>query len=198
MGFVVWLPAGHPSASPGTGRFLYGSLLASPELLATFSRNHSLIGQLELLAAAAVYSSLASDLADRDVIHFIDNSSALYGLVKGYSPKPDSERIIRAFHVLNVAVRSNIWFNYVATKANVADLPSREAFPLLFSILKSFLPSFSPRGDKRDMVLPDMPPLEDASWEDFLSAALEAAQPRPSRSPGRKRARGTRKGTRWQ
>ena len=53
----------------------------------------------------------------------MDNSSALYGLVKGYSARPDSLAIIRAFHAANLAIRANVWFNYVASKANVADLP---------------------------------------------------------------------------
>ena len=40
-----------------------------------------LIGQLELLAAAAVYVSYPSGTFDEwDVLHFVDNSSALYGL----------------------------------------------------------------------------------------------------------------------
>ena len=76
---------------------------------------------------------------EREVLHFIDNTSALYGLAKGYSSQPDSSAIIRAFHVANIRLRANVWFNYVATKANVADLPSRGALDLLFSCLSSFL-----------------------------------------------------------
>ena len=92
-----------------------------------------------------------------DVVHYIDNTSALYGLVKGYSPRPDSLRIIRAFHVANVALGANVWFNYVATKANVADLPSRGAVSEMARILASFLPSFSPRDDEVDLVIPPHP-----------------------------------------
>ena len=46
--------------------------------LAFLDRVHSLIGQLELVAAAAVYVSYPQGTFDRwDVIHFVDNSSAL-------------------------------------------------------------------------------------------------------------------------
>ena len=108
----------------------------------------SLIGQLELLAAASPYVSLPpSTFSDQDVLHFVDNTSALYGMVKGYSRVPDSSAIIRAFQVANIALGANVWFNYVATKANVADLPSRGASSQLFRILHSILPSFSPVRD---------------------------------------------------
>ena len=79
----------------------------------------------------------------KDVIHYIDNSSALYGMTKGYSSVPDSLAIIRAFHAANLALRANIWFNYVATKANVADLPSRGALDEMAACLRKVLPSFS-------------------------------------------------------
>ena len=40
------------------------------------------VGQLELLAAVAVYYSLAAELRGREVIHFIDNSGAMACLIK--------------------------------------------------------------------------------------------------------------------
>ena len=121
LGFVVWFPPGHPLASPG-GRFVFSSRTVGLADLTFLDRDHSLIGQLELLAAAAVYVSLPhSAFHEQDVVHYIDNSSALYGMTKGYSSIPDSLAIIRAFHAANLALRANVWFNYVATKANVAD-----------------------------------------------------------------------------
>ena len=52
------------------------------------------------------------------MVHYIDNTSALYSLSKGYSAKPDSLLIIRAFLALDLAIGANIWFNYVANKAS--------------------------------------------------------------------------------
>ena len=72
-------------------------------------------------------------LRDRDVIHFIDNVGAYSGLGKGYSPDMDSARMISVFHTMNAALRSNVWFEYVPSKANISDLPSRNEFDLLNS-----------------------------------------------------------------
>ena len=109
LGFVVWFPPGHPLGG-ADGRFSYASRWVGLEDLAFLDRVHSLIGQLELVAAAAVYVSYPQGTFDRwDVIHFVDNSSALYGLVKGYSGRPDSLSIIRAFHAANLAMQANVW-----------------------------------------------------------------------------------------
>ena len=41
---------------------------------------------------------------------------------------------MHAFHALNVGLRTDVWFEYVASKANIADLPSRMDFDLLKSL----------------------------------------------------------------
>ena len=91
------------------------------------------IGQLELLAAAAAYYTLATWLRERDVLHFIDNTAAVCGIAKGYSSKCDSARItcIHTYHALNVDVQAQVHFEWVASEANIADLPSRGQFELL-------------------------------------------------------------------
>ena len=67
------------------------------------------------------------------MIHFIDNVGAYSGLGKGYSPDMDSARMISVFHTMSAALRSNVWFEYVPSKANISDLPSRNDFDLLNS-----------------------------------------------------------------
>ena len=51
----------------------------------------------------------------------------------GYSRDVDSARLISVFHTMNAAVRANVWFEYVASSANIADLPSRDDLELLHS-----------------------------------------------------------------
>lgn len=51
--------------------------------------------------------------------------------VKGYSRVPDSAQIVHAFHSLNLGLKCRVWFEYVNTKANIADEPSRGEFTLL-------------------------------------------------------------------
>ena len=111
------------------------------------------IGQLELLAAVSAYTTFHAELRDRRVIHWIDNTSALAGLIRGYAGSIDSARIVHAFHALNVGLRTDVWFEYVASKANIADLPSRMEFDLLRRL----------RAQERQCVLP--------STEDWLQPA---------------------------
>ena len=91
------------------------------------------VGQLEVLAAVAAYTSRPEQLRDRDVIHFIDNTGAIFGIAKGYSADLDSARLISVFHTLNAALGANVWFEYVASAANISDLPSRGELDLLLS-----------------------------------------------------------------
>ena len=85
------------------------------------------VGQLEALAAECVYESLPTIMRNADVLHFVDNTSALYGVVTGSSPQPDSTRIIFSLHLRQLLDRFVVWFSYVASAANVSDLPSRGA-----------------------------------------------------------------------
>ena len=122
------------------------------------------------------------------MIHFIDNSSALYGMVKGYSSQPDNLSIIRAFHAANLAMRANVWFSYVASKANVADLPSRGALADMAIRLRRFSPSFSLADSRVDMVLPACPRDVDEVWEAVM-LQLPAYRPSVPRSRGVRRTR---------
>ena len=56
------------------------------------------IGQVELVGAISPYLSLSRALAGRKVIHWIDNTSALAALAKGYSGVPDSAHLVHIFH----------------------------------------------------------------------------------------------------
>ena len=121
-GFVVRIP-GTGGGDPVT----YYSRHATPKsVLKQFvPGKKQYIGQLELLYAVAVYTTLPKKFANRRVIHFIDNTSAVAGLIKGYSRAIDSGRIVNAFHALNAGLRAETFFEYVRSKANIADLPSR-------------------------------------------------------------------------
>ena len=131
------------------------------------------VGQLEVLAAVAAYTSRSEQLRDRDVIHFIDNTGAIFGIAKGYSADLDSARLISVFHTLNAALGANVWFEYVASAANIADLPSRGELDLLLS------PQY---GARRFDV--SWPPTE--AWEGDLTALFARFSP-PSGRRRRKR-----------
>ena len=86
---------------------------------------------MRLLAAVAAYTTFPELLRHRRVIHWIDNTSALAALIKGYSRAPDSAKVVHAFHALNVGLESDVWFEYVASAANISDLPTRDEFAML-------------------------------------------------------------------
>eukprot|EP00965_Chrysotila_dentata_P206623 6183644-Pleurochrysis_carterae.AAC.1 len=95
------------------------------------------IGQLELLAAIAVYYLLPKTCKGRKVIHYVDNTSARAGLVKGYSSMSDSAKIVHAFWALPCGLDISCWFEHITSKASVADLLSRGEFDFLQNSLKA-------------------------------------------------------------
>ena len=98
--------------------------------MSRFVRRKQQIWQVELVAALLPYISLVDEfgrgrLAGRRCLHWIDNSSVVAALVKGYSAQPDSARIVHVVHATLAGLETRAWFEYVRTDANVADEPSR-------------------------------------------------------------------------
>jgi hypothetical protein len=94
-------------------------------MLAAWRTRQQYVGQLELLAAIAVYYSLAVVLRGRQVVHYIDNSGAMAILVKDYSSDIESAQLVNTFYALTSALEVDVWFDYVKSAANIADWPSR-------------------------------------------------------------------------
>ena len=46
----------------------------------------------------------------------------------GYSGKKELAKMINAFHLQAAGLRTSVYFDYVPSKANIADLPSRDAW----------------------------------------------------------------------
>ena len=129
LGFVVYVPE--------TGEFLHSSSDIPQHILDMFVRNKQKIGQCEILAANVPYYSLPDLFRGRQVVHWIDNTSAISCLIHGYSGRPDSALLVNAFNMFNAGLRCRIHYEYVESKANVADLPSRGSFLYLTDVLGS-------------------------------------------------------------
>ena len=168
-GFVVVEPA-----EPGRPlRVHYADEVAGSDVMRRFVPDRrQYIGQLEKLYAVVPYTTLPHVFEGRHVIHFIDNTWALAALVKGYATAIDSGLIVNAFHALNVGLRADVFFEYVRSKANIADLPSRGALKELLHVLRRL-------GMRREAVRVGgvFPPFD--SWAAPASAWLQAAQERP-------------------
>ena len=63
--------------------------------------------------------------AGRHVIAHIDNATALSAIINGYSSRPEMAQLVNLYHVARAALRSVFWSAYVASKANLADIPTR-------------------------------------------------------------------------
>jgi hypothetical protein len=70
-------------------------------------------------------------LAGRQVIHWINNESAVYSLAKGYSGAADSARVVILYHACVAQLGVTPWLEYVHTDDNIADLPSRGEWGVL-------------------------------------------------------------------
>ena len=93
-------------------------------------------------------------------------------MAKGYSKDVDSARLISVFHTLNAAVQANVWWEYVASAANIADLPSRGALGLLEG------PEY--RAERFEV---KWPPLD--AWDGGLAEFYAATAAGPAASSGR-------------
>ena len=82
-----------------------------------------------------MYSTYPELFAGRKVNHFVDNTVALSALIHGYSNKKDLAKPVNIFHLQSVALRTSVYFEYVPSKANIADLPSRRRFVELERVL---------------------------------------------------------------
>ena len=123
-------------------RFVVGAVLFDPEsnLLQHTSWvvplevvNHWLpketyMGQLEILAGPLAISTWNSVLAQRQVIHFVDNDSAAACLVKGYSSKTDSSGLVGTYWLAVSECMTEPYIDRVESNQNLAD--DQVDFPL--------------------------------------------------------------------
>ena len=168
LGFVIFVPtepsASNPNPSHRDGVFYHASAETHPRVMARFRPKKQYIGQLEILAAVCVYYSWPELFVDRDVIHWIDNSSAIMALIKGYSGMPDSARLVHAYYLMMYKLGTRVWFEHVVSDANVSDMPSRGDFRYLLEELHSspitlVIPPFEVWDE----------PFDSRSWSHFIT-----------------------------
>ena len=160
-------------SAPRSPRWRHSDLIIPPDVMALFAAREQYVGQLEVLAGVAAYTSRPEQLRGRDILHFIDNTGALFGLAKGYSGDDDSCRLIHQFHCVLGAIDANVWLEYVASGANISDLPSRGEFALLLEL-----------GSTRfETVMPAV----GGDWAAVYRQTFKDLAPRPSASMKRAR-----------
>jgi hypothetical protein len=122
LGYLVF----DPGLKGGPPEVLFSEWDVPPWMFALFSPDmQTYIMQCEVVAAIWVYFSMPRRFAGRRVIHFIDNTGALSAMIHGYASKLDCARMVNSFHLLCAALRMHVWFEWVPSKANGSDMPSR-------------------------------------------------------------------------
>ena len=61
----------------------------------------------------------------RYVLHFVDNSGALYASLKCYSGVPEMARIVHFWRLTVLSLQAVPWLDYVPSESNLGDGPSR-------------------------------------------------------------------------
>ena len=62
-----------------------------------------------------------------DVKLFVDNQASLAAIIKGYSSDQAADELVQAFHLWCASKDVRLWCEYVPSKFNPADEPSRDA-----------------------------------------------------------------------
>ena len=96
-----------------------------------------IISHVELIAALSVRMILAKELAGRRVIIWLDNEAARFGLIKGRSPSPSMDSLLRLFASVEDSSPSFTWICRVPSHSKLADGPSREDPQLALALTRA-------------------------------------------------------------
>jgi hypothetical protein len=83
------------------------------------------IGLVELFAGPVALDTWSTKLANRHIIHFVDNNGALGALVKGYSKVEDCIKLASDYWLRAASHRVFTYVDRVESKSNLSDGPSR-------------------------------------------------------------------------
>ena len=89
-------------------------------------RDYHYIALVEQAAVVLGVCEFAQEWAGRDVVWFIDNLATLAGLAKGHNHNAELDNANAFIHVMLAHMKTRCWWEYISSKANWADGPSRE------------------------------------------------------------------------
>ena len=69
------------------------------------------------------------------MLFFVDNESARLAAIKGVSPSLSMLRLTHVLNLISAAFPNSTWFERVASKSNLADLPSRFQVPETLALI---------------------------------------------------------------
>ena len=128
IGIAIYDPDPTDGSPP---RWVHAHAPVPEAMLAQWGDRKTKIMLAEAIAPAVAVLSLPDLFRDREVVSFIDNTGALYAYARGSSRDVETSRLVHIFHACCAAMSVLVWFEYVPSGANLADLPSRGEFELL-------------------------------------------------------------------
>ena len=117
MGFIL--------SSPRLPKPVAGAAVIPHELIVQFLPRKQQIGQAEGFAGVLPLFNCKDALKGLDLMHFVDNTSALAGFIKGTSAVEDSCAIFSIYHILLARLGVRHWAEHVESEGNCSDGPSR-------------------------------------------------------------------------
>jgi len=128
IAFVVW--------DPVACQLFHAETVAPDDMLRYFHQlraRKTYICQGELVGIAGPYfcEALRHVFRGARVLHAADNKAANSGVIGAYSSVPDCAQLISGIHLQWARLGVIPWVEWVASEANLADLPSRGLFDLL-------------------------------------------------------------------
>lgn len=148
MGFVLWVPL-----LTGGGKLAFAEAPAGARLLARLAllqEKDTYVCQLEAVAMLAPYCcttpGVVESIRATDVVHCADNKGANGAAVKGFSGAADLAVIVSFTRARWHAIDVDPWLEYVRSKSNIADDPSRRDLSLLLAMGASRVSFDVPEG----------------------------------------------------
>ena len=122
------------------GQCLYTDWEPDAALLRMYARKDAgdkSIMELELLSIVLGVSTFTDKLRNKNVRVWSDNTGSECVLRKGSSKKATSNLAVHGLWLFTALGNIGMWIDRVPTKANIADLPSREEYDFLENTLRA-------------------------------------------------------------
>ena len=114
-----------------TGRYEYFSGKLSAEATARLLEHSSNpIAEIEAIGAMVALLLWRDVVVDRAVLAFNDNEAVKAAMIAGTSSSPRVAWVLEVTLRLEIATRSLLWWERVASDSNIADAPSRGRTPM--------------------------------------------------------------------
>ena len=136
-GLVVYSDAaGQVAAVAGLpdGSVYYTAAVAPSSLRRKLQHQKTQITAFELWAALVAVLTFVLPHQGRSSVLFVDNKAALGCLVKGYSKHADLNALVGGLLAKCASTASGVVYEYVQSKLNLADGPSRNSFQHLSAL----------------------------------------------------------------